>query len=131
MGSKRRRGEVRCFLPAGRSCPCLYAVTLKDLPGVVKVGRSSRWATRRKTYAEWNLRGGDGIEDEVVFEIHEEWCDLEALEAAVIAAVPFPRRHGFEWFMGDIETAAQVISGVLEGAGCFHTERWAYREEEA
>lgn len=124
MGAKLYRGEVRCFAPTGRSCPALYAVVLRDQPGIVKVGRTVRWASRRRAYADWNLRAGDGIEREVVFEINEEWCDLEEMEAAVLRQMPFPLRHGLEWFRGDIATAAQVIASVLEAHECFYTERW-------
>lgn len=120
---KRYRGEVRCFVPAGRSCPALYAVTLKDQPGVVKVGRTNRWTQRRKAYADWNLRRGDGIDREVLFEIHDEWCDLEEMEAQVLRSMNLPLRHGFEWFVGSLEAAVDAISAVLEANECFYTEQ--------
>lgn len=116
---------VRSFVPPGRSGFCLYAVTLVDVPGVVKIGRTIRWKGRRREYACWNLRDGDGIDTEVVFEINEEWVALEALEGAVLGAIKLPRRHGNEWFCGGIQEARDVIACVLEDAGVCFTEQWA------
>lgn len=120
---KKRFLGVRNFIQPGRSGFSLYAVTLKDLPGVVKVGRTIRWSSRRLAYAQWNLRSGDGIDDEVVFEINEEWVDLERLEGMALGSMPFPLRHGNEWYHGDIQTAAEVIGRLLESEGLCFTER--------
>lgn len=117
-------GEIRNCAPRGRSYPVLYAVRMRALPEVVKVGRTYNWRSRRRTYADWNLSRGDGMLDEVIFELHDEWSDIERMETEVLGNMPFPLRYGNEWFTGDIETAVEVICRVLEAHECFYTQSW-------
>lgn len=108
---------VRNFLPRGRSESIIYAVVLREHPEVVKVGRTTRWANRRKAYACWNLANGDGILDERVFIITDEFVDLPHLEAHVLSAMPFPIRHGNEWFTADLDEVCRLIDQILCAAG--------------
>lgn len=108
---------VRSFLPGGRSQSVIYAVTLHDHPGVVKVGRTAKWKQRRTAYENWNLRPGDGIADERVFVLTEEFVDLPALEKHILATLPFPLRSGTEWFTADLDDVARVIDQILTACG--------------
>ena len=107
---------VRSFTPPGRREFCIYAVELHEHPGVVKIGQTSRWEHRRPSYANWNLRDGDGVARECVFIVTEEGVDLRAVERAVLEAMPVPKRRGNEWFSGDFDEACRVIDRVLCGA---------------
>lgn len=112
------RGQLASsFIPAGRTASVIYAVVLVEHPDLVKVGRTTRWETRRKSYANWNLRNGDGIAEERVFTISESFVDLPKLEAHVLASMPFPIRHGAEWFAADLDEVCRVIDRLLCEAG--------------
>lgn len=113
MGRKRHPRPVRCFVPKGRSEYVIYAVCLREHLGVVKVGRTTRWKNRRKVYASWNLAIEDAVLAERVFTITEEFVDLPALEAALLSAMPFPRRHGLEWFRANFDDVCEVIDRFL------------------
>lgn len=112
-GRKRNTSAVRCFLPNGRSGYVIYAVELKEHPGVVKVGRATNWRNREKQYANWNLADGDAIERCRTFVITEEFVDLAKLEAAILGIMPFPVRSGREWFVADFDEACDLISQFL------------------
>ena len=60
------------------------------------MGRTNNWKQRRRAYANWNLRKGDGITREVVFEINEEYVDLEWLERDCLALFTAQLFHGLE-----------------------------------
>ena len=107
------RGRVRNFVPKGRSVFVLYAVTLREHPEVVKVGRTTRWNNRRVAYANWNLSDGDAILFERTFTITEEFVDLPALEKALLGWLPYPLKHGYEWFVADFEEACREIDRFL------------------
>ena len=101
------------FTPPGKSGLFIYAVVLVDHPGVVKIGRTVRWKNRRRAYADWNLRGGDGIADERVFHITDEYVDLNALEHEILDRAPWPRRYKNEWFVAELEDVCRLIDQVL------------------
>lgn len=102
----------------------IYAVVLHEHPSLVKVGRTSKWAQRRASYASWNLNAtGDAIKHENVFEINDEFVDLAMLERAILEAMPFKIAFGNEWFEADIEDACRVIDQVMCGGGLTYTLR--------
>ena len=108
------KNAVACFVPVGRSVAVLYVVSVKEHPGVVKIGRTMRgWKTRRREYAFWNLCAGDGIDREMVFTITEEFVDLARLEAELLGAMPFPLRSGREWFVADFDEACRLVDQFL------------------
>ncbi len=107
------RLAAKCFVPVGSSGAVIYAVVLRDHPTVVKIGRSFRWAKRRMTYDFWNLREGDGVLDERVFCVTDEYVDLHMLESAILDAMDAPIYRGREWFVSDIETAERTIDQVM------------------
>ncbi len=115
MKTKLRKGDppVKCFLPAGRSGSFIYAIVLVDHPGVVKIGRTVRWNQRRHAYANWNLRDGDGIAEERVFRINEEYVDLAALETEILNRAPWRRRHKLEWFVAELDDVCHLIDQVM------------------
>lgn len=108
-----RQPLFRTFVPAGHSHFVIYAVVLREHPEVVKVGRTNRWKMRRMAYLNWNLSNGDGILDERVFNITEEYVDLPQLEAHILSAMPFPLRHGAEWFVADLDEVCRLIDQIL------------------
>ncbi len=108
---------AKSFVPHGRTGYYIYAVSVADHPGVVKIGRTAKWSVRRVSYANWNLAAGDAIAFERVFTITDEYVDLPKLESAILAACPFPIRHGSEWFAADFEEVARFIDRFLCEAG--------------
>lgn len=96
----------------------LYAVTLREHPGIVKLGRTTSWKQRRNEYDKWNFADGDGIAMCALFCLTEEYVDLPALEAACLSAMAMqcPRYRGNEWFKGTLEQAVQAIEDVLATA---------------
>ena len=111
---QRGKATLTCFVPTGRSVAVLYVVSVKEHPGVVKIGRTMRgWNQRRREYAFWNLCAGDGIDREMIFTITEEFVDLAKLEAEVLAAMPFPVRSGREWFVADFDEACRLVDQFL------------------
>ncbi len=101
------------FAPSGRSHYCIYAVVVKDHPEVTKVGRTNKWKSRRNGYANWNLAKGDGIVQERVFIITDEYVDLVKLENAILKSCPFPIRFGSEWFRAEFDDVCQYIERFL------------------
>lgn len=101
--------------PRGGVHQVVYAVQVVDHPTVVKIGQTTNWRVRRRAYADWNLRCGDGILAEVPFLITEEYIDLLALEAEVLSRARdrFMPYRGAEWFVGDIDEAARLIDEVM------------------
>lgn len=112
-----RTAAAPCFVPNGRRSFVLYAVTLREHPGVVKIGRTTNWNTRRREYENWNLAAGDGLMAKRLFIITEEWADLPALEQVILETMPHRRRHGKEWFLADLVDAAEHIARVLDDYG--------------
>lgn len=113
---KSRKGKepVACFIPTGKSVAVIYVVSVKEHPGVVKLGRTMRgWKQRRREYANWNLRAGDGIDREMVFTLTEEFVDLARLEAAILESMPFPQRSGREWFVADFDEVCRLVDKFL------------------
>jgi len=102
----------------------LYAVTLREWPDVVKLGRTTKCSSRRREYDTWNFADGDGVQQCVVYVITEEYADLSALECACLdgMAMMRPRYRGNEWFKGSIEDAKNVIADVLNTAGVSYIE---------
>lgn len=108
------RTLVRSFLPRGRSQFVIYVVELREHPGVVKVGRTTKWHQRRLSYARWNLRAdGDAIAREMTFVLADEYVDLPALEMGIIQASPFPLHHGAEWFRADFDEYCQFVDRFI------------------
>ena len=95
----------------------IYAVTLREHPGVVKVGMTIDWNLRRKSYDNWNLRDGDAIDNYVVFLITEPYVDLAFVEAACLNALPHKRRYKVEWLYGEIGDVAGVIAMTITNLG--------------
>ena len=124
MGKNRqaRKGEpfARCFLPKGRTAQVLYAVSVKDHEGVVKIGRTRNWRSRRIAYDNWNLARGDAVTASRAFVLTDEWLDLPRLEAAMLAQCPFPLRAGSEWFHADFDEMCEFIARFLDDAGISH-----------
>jgi hypothetical protein len=112
----RSKAGPRCFVPRGRTESVIYAVTLKEHPGVTKVGRTRKWSSRRKDYDTWNL-SSEAIEAERIFCITEDYVDIAALEEHILDRLPFPRRFGREWLVADIEDVARLIDQMLCEAG--------------
>jgi len=110
-----KRGDpfVDSFMPRGRTESVVYAVQVRDHPDWVKVGRTTKWRNRRQAYANWNLRNGDGIIDERIFKIVEEYVDLVILERDLLQAMPFPVVYGREWFCTDIDETQRFIDKFL------------------
>lgn len=106
-------GGVKSFAPPGRSQFCLYVVSLKEHPGVSKVGKTTNWSRRREQYAKWNLRH-EAIAAERVFVVTDEFFDLDRAERAVLARMPFEIRHGAEWFEAEIDDAARHVAQFLD-----------------
>lgn len=104
---------VKCFVPKGRSGHYIYAVSLKDHPDVVKIGMTTKWKDRKKTYENWNLRRGDGIDKEMVFVVTQDFVDLAALEKHILENICLPLRHGAEWFHGDFDDVCRRIDRIL------------------
>lgn len=109
LAAKNIRGGTR----TGRVHQAIYAVVLREHPAIVKIGQTSKWSNRRASYASWNLRtDNDGILDERVFLINEEYVDLLRLESAVLREMGTPT-FGKEWFKADLETACRAIDRVM------------------
>lgn len=120
VNEPRYRGKpVKCFAPAGRGHQAIYAVVLKCRPDMVKVGRTTNWKQRRKTYDCWNFSSGDGIEEYRLFVVTDEYVALDRLEAAVLAdmAHNFPVAHGREWFAAEFNDACRTIDRVMCAGG--------------
>ena len=113
----QRAPLVRCFAPAGRSRYVLYAVSLKEHPGITKVGRAVNWERRRMAYANWNLSNGDAICREQIFTITEEYVDLAKLEKALLESLQYERRHGYEWLVAEFDEVVRAIDRFLCGHG--------------
>lgn len=94
----------------------IYAVTLREHDGIVKLGRTTNWKTRRREYDCWNFADCDGMSACSVFIVTDEYIDLPALERACLSEMA--NRHslhrGAEWFSGTLRDAEEVITGVLE-----------------
>lgn len=118
----KREKPYRCFVPSGRSGFYIYVVSVVDHPGVSKIGRTVKWNNRRKAYANWNLRPGDGIDQERVYCITDEFVDLNAVEAAILEAAPWPVRSGSEWFLVDFDDACRHVEEMLCVGGLSYTE---------
>jgi hypothetical protein len=110
---KNKYGQPRSFLPGGKSQQVIYVVTLRDQPGIVKVGRTAKWHLRRKAYSHWNLANGTGIDRERLFCITEEFVDLAKLEREILFRMPFEIVHGTEWFRAEIDEACRLIDAIL------------------
>lgn len=113
----KRDPLVSTFVPSGRSGYYLYAVVLRDHPDKVKIGMTSKWKQRRQSYATWNLASGDGILDERVFAITEEFIDLKKLENHVVKTFNAPIAFGSEWFFATLDEASRHIDVVLSEHG--------------
>lgn len=103
----------RSFMLSGRRSYVIYAIAIRQHPGAVKVGQTSRWAARRHEYAQWDLSEDDAITAERVFTITEEFVDLARLEAAILAGLPFPIYRRREWFRADLDDVARWIDQFL------------------
>jgi hypothetical protein len=109
----RRSSELRCHGGAYRcAAPCtgltgrlhLYAVELPD--GVVKIGRTSNWRQRLKTY-----RGSMRV---LVWLLTEEWADAVQLEAALLQRLTHPRLAGrLEYLAADFDDVVEQVERML------------------
>ena len=101
-----------------RTHSVLYAVVLKEHPGIVKLGRTTNWKQRRREYDNWNFSEGNGVLVCAVYCITEEYVDLAGLASACMngMAVAAPIHRGREWFKSTIEHARLVIEDVLHTA---------------
>jgi hypothetical protein len=120
----RKRGEpirlsASCMVPQGRASFTIYAVALKEHPGVVKVGQTSKWASRLQSYRNWNLCKGDAVERATRFVMTDAFVDLRKLEAHILAAVGqvFPIHYGSEWFSADYDEVVRLIDRTLAESG--------------
>lgn len=104
---------VRSFAPTGRSQHVIYVVQLFEHPDVVKIGRTTNWNGRRKSYATWNLSAGDAIARERALVITEEFVDLPRLEEALLTSLHHPRRHGREWLVADFDEVVRHVEMFL------------------
>ena len=104
---------INCFLPKGRSASVIYLVQVRDHPGVVKIGRTTKWNQRRKSYENWNLRAGDGIIRERTFVFTEEFVDLPALEKYLILSMPYEKAFGEEWFFAEFDEAVEHVENLV------------------
>ena len=116
-----REPLAKCFIPKGRSAYQIYAVSVKDHPDKVKVGRTQRWHMRRLAYSNWNLATSDAVMAEEVFNITEEFVDLPKLEAHILANLGLQRAFGQEWFFGNVEDTARIIDRLLCESGLSFT----------
>ena len=113
---------VKSFAGKTGSSHTLYVVTLKQQPGIVKIGRTVKWSTRRVSYANWNLSNGDAIDQERPFVITEEYVDLHRLERDMLADCPFPLRHGNEWFRADFDEMCRYVDRFICASGLSYLE---------
>ena len=104
---------ANCFLPKGRSASIIYLVQVRSHLDVVKIGRTTKWAQRRKCYENWNLSPGNGVVRERLFIITEEFVDLPALEKFLIASMPYEKAFGEEWFYADFDEAVEHVEGMV------------------
>ena len=113
------RGEpfAKSFIPSGRSQLVIYAVGVDGHEGVVKIGRTTNWKSRRKSYARWNLSEVDAVKTERVYVLTEEWIDLIRVERALLSSCPFPLHYGAEWFRADFGDMCDFIESFLSQAG--------------
>ena len=108
-----------CFVPRGASRFQIYTVQLREHPGVVKIGKTKNWPSRRKSYETWNLASGDGCQRSTTFTITEEFIDLDALELHILDVIRarFRSRAGREWFLGDYDEVTSLVCGEIEKIG--------------
>lgn len=85
----------------------------------MKVGRTTKWHSRRRAYDTWNLAPGDGVEECAVYTFVEEAIDLPQLESVVISALKgsFPVKMGKEWFAAPFDEARTIVERTLEAFG--------------
>ncbi|NNH67813.1 GIY-YIG nuclease family protein [Rhizobium laguerreae] len=110
---KTQEALVSSFIPAGRTAFYIYAIVVKDHLDKVKIGMTKKWSSRRFSYANWNLAQGDGILDERVFIITDEFIDLGKIEAFILATFGAERAFGNEWFNASLDDAARHIDRVF------------------
>lgn len=93
----------------------LYVVALKAHPGVIKVGRTTNWKSRRKYYDTWNFARWDAMRESVVYTLTEEHVDLPGLEKALVDALAYghARHFGSEWFKAEVSAACDIVEHML------------------
>ena len=91
----------------------IYAVALKEHSGIVKVGMTTNWASRRISYDTWNLRNGDGIDQFKLFTICDEFVDLARLEKHILNNIEDELVSGREWFRADFDEICRIIDKVM------------------
>lgn len=94
----------------------IYAVRLNAHPDAIKIGMTTKWNLRRRLCAEWNLCPGDGIADERVYTISDEYADLGKVEAHLIELMPFPVYRRKEWFVATLDDVCDFIERELINA---------------
>ena len=111
-------------MPLKRTELVVYAVVLREHPEAVKIGRTTKWRSRRRAYDCWNFAQGDGVLACAVYCITEEYADLAMIEKAVLngMAMTCPAFSGSEWFKATLERARATIESVLVDAGVSFTE---------
>ena len=112
-----------------RSELVIYAVVLREHPDVVKVGRTTKWKSRRREYDRWNFAQSNGVLACAVYVITEEYADLAMIEKAVLngMALTCPAFSGTEWFKAGLDRARATIESVLTDAGLSYTEAHPHR----
>ena len=101
------------FAPKGRRHAVIYAVCVADHEGVVKVGRTVNWKSRRNSYQRWNLNNSSAITSERIFIITDEFADLAKIDGAILEGCHFPLRHGREWFVADLDDICRYVDRFL------------------
>jgi T5orf172 domain len=102
-----------------RSSYTIYAVTLREHPEIVKIGRTTNWRSRRNAYDTWNFASGDGVLGGVLYTITDEYVDLSAVEKACLSGMSMicSIHRGSEWFHGTLDDAKKVIDDILCAGG--------------
>lgn len=88
----------------GQSVPTLYALIRADDPGIVKLGRTMRWNTRRAAY---------GNSHEYAIYSLTAPTDLPLLESLCLTAMGKDPCRGYEWFAGSLQDGQAAIERVL------------------
>jgi hypothetical protein len=109
----QKRPLVEDYTPRGRKGFYIYAVSVAGHEDKVKIGMTSDWKVRRRSYATWNLSPIDAVLEERVFCLTEEFIDLKAVESAILQSFERPLAFGAEWFKGSVDDAARHIDRFL------------------
>lgn len=110
----RKTLGVSNWTPTGAGMAVIYAVVLTDHPDKVKIGRTTNPKARMKQYANWNLRNSDGIKEQYIYTLNDEYVDLPAIEAMILQNMGNHERVKAEWFICPAEIATETIESTLQ-----------------